>query len=37
MSLLHHVIARGIGQREIFDDDQDRIHFMQIVTIRVWK
>ena len=29
---LHHVVARGIGQRGTFDDDQDRIHFMQIVT-----
>ena len=30
---LHHVIARVIGSRETIDDDQDRIHFMQMVTL----
>jgi REP element-mobilizing transposase RayT len=27
--ILHHVIARGIGQRQIFDDDADRNRFVE--------
>jgi putative transposase len=27
--VLHHVIARGIGQRKIFDDDLDRKRFLE--------
>jgi hypothetical protein len=26
---LHHVIARGIGQRKIFDDDLDKNRFLE--------
>ncbi len=26
---LHHVIVRGIGRRKIFNDDQDRNHFIE--------
>ena len=25
---LHHIIARGIGRRHIFNDDQDRDNFV---------
>jgi putative transposase len=26
---LHHIIARGIGRRKIFDDDADRDAFLE--------
>ncbi|MBW2367920.1 MAG: transposase [Deltaproteobacteria bacterium] len=30
---LHHIIARGIGQRKIFDDDTDREVFLERLSI----
>jgi putative transposase len=30
---LHHIIARGIGRRKIFDDDADRDSFLERLGI----
>jgi putative transposase len=30
---LHHIIARGIGRRKIFDDDADRDAFLERLGI----
>jgi hypothetical protein len=26
---LHHIIARGVARRKIFDDDDDRYYFIE--------
>ncbi len=30
---LHHIIARGIERRQIFDDDQDRYFFLEPMAL----